>query len=135
VKYLLMIYGNEDTWDVLSREADVMDRHRVLLEELAASGELVGTEGLTIDGARTVRISGGEAIVTDGPFTESKEMLAGYYLVDCASIERATQIAARIPEARFSPVEVRRIMDDPGEWLRAEPSGPAARWRRSRSPR
>jgi hypothetical protein len=117
MKYLLMIYGNETTWDALSQDDEVMSRHRALLDELGASGELIGTEGLTTAGARTVRVFGGEAIVTDGPFTEAKEMLAGYYLVDCASIERATQIAARIPEARFSPVEVRRIMDDPGEWL------------------
>ena len=117
MKYLLMIYGNEATWDALSREDDVMGRHRALLDELSVSGELIGTEGLTTAGARTVRVSAGEAIVTDGPFTEAKEMLAGYYLVDCASVDRATQIAARIPEAQFSPVEIRRIMDDPGEWL------------------
>ena len=52
----------------------------------------------------------GVAAVTDGPFTEAKEVLAGYYLLDC-SLERATEIAARLPEARFSPIEIRAFTD------------------------
>ncbi len=56
MKYLLMIYGNETTWDALSQEDDLMSRHRALLDELSASGELIGPEGLTTAGARTVRV-------------------------------------------------------------------------------
>lgn len=63
--------------------------------------------------ARVVRTdSGGRRDVTDGPFTESKEFVGGYYLVDVASIDRAVELAARFVEARFAPVEVRRLGPD-----------------------
>ena len=68
MKYLLMIYGNETTWNALSQEDDLMSRHGALLDELSASGELIGTEGLTTAGARTVRVSGGDHVTVElGP--------------------------------------------------------------------
>lgn len=113
MKYLLMIYGNQATWDSWSDEdvRSVLGAHERLQAELTASGELVGSAGLTTAGARSVRVTDGIPAVTDGPFTEAKEVLAGYYLVECDSVERATEIAARLPEARYDPVEVRRMMD------------------------
>ncbi|WP_298322878.1 YciI family protein [Haloactinopolyspora sp.] len=113
MKYMLLIYGNETTWNELYGDAfdDVMREHEVLAAELAASDEFVESQGLTTRGAMTVRVRDDTATVTDGPFTEAKEVLAGYYLVDCADAERAADIAARIPEARFDLVEVRRVMD------------------------
>ncbi|MCW2885896.1 MAG: hypothetical protein QOE54_2569 [Streptosporangiaceae bacterium] len=117
MKYMLLIYGNQATWDAsLEKEyREVVEAHEVLIKELTESGELVAAVGLTIVDARTVQVRDGVPAVTDGPFTEAKEVLAGYYLVDCESIERATEIATRVPEARLDPVEVRRLMDDPGE--------------------
>jgi hypothetical protein len=56
-----------------------------------------------------VRVSGGVRAVTDGPFTEIKEILAGYCLVDCATRERATAIASQFVEARFAPIEARQV--------------------------
>ena len=78
----------------------MLDQHRVLSEELKANGELVDGIGLTTANARVVRVDDGVVAVTDGPFTEAKEVLAGYYVVDC-SLERATEIAARLPEAPY----------------------------------
>ncbi|HEX6447184.1 MAG TPA: YciI family protein [Streptosporangiales bacterium] len=113
MKYMVLIYGNQATWDALSGRMDEVERaHRVLADELTASGELVGTQALSAVGAQTVRVQDGVPAVTDGPFTEAKELLAGYYLVDCASRERAVEIAARLPEAPYSPIEVRRVMAD-----------------------
>ena len=108
-----MIYGNPTTWDSWTDEdyADVIRAHQALQKDLTGSGELIGSAGLTTVDARTVRVSDAVPVVTDGPFTEAKEYLAGYYLVDCASIERATEIAGSLPEARYNPIEVRRIMD------------------------
>lgn len=88
-------------------------------EELAASGELLGAEGLTgPEGAKIVVHDGvGAPVVTDGPFPEAKEFLAGYWLVDVESEERAVEIAARtsaapgpggVPTAR--EIQVRAVM-------------------------
>ncbi|TCN36581.1 hypothetical protein EV644_11350 [Kribbella orskensis] len=112
MKYMLLIYGNADTWKALDAEGmdAVYAAHRAVLDETRASGELLGADGLTTQNARVVQVSDGVPAVTDGPFTESKEVLAGYYLFEC-SLERATELAARLPEARYSPIEVRALTD------------------------
>jgi hypothetical protein len=114
MKYMILIYGNQETWDALAEQGidSVMATHHKLSEELNASGEMIDTRGLTVEGAQVLRMQNGQALVTDGPFSESKEVLAGYYLVDCASPERAAEIAARLPEAPFSPIEIRPIPED-----------------------
>lgn len=61
--------------------------------------------------ATTVRTKGGKTIITDGPFAETKEWMSGYFLVDCATLADAQQIAAQVPSAAFGSVEVRPIMD------------------------
>jgi hypothetical protein len=61
-----------------------------------------------------VRVRDGATHVTDGPFVEAKEFLAGYYIVDCETVERANELAARIPDARFTAVEVRPVMESSG---------------------
>ncbi|MFJ8896519.1 YciI family protein [Leifsonia sp. NPDC102414] len=112
MKYLLTIYNTDEF--VTRMETDLKDEfeaaHQDLQRELTASGELVDTAELSVTDARVVRTdSSGSRDVTDGPFTESKEFVGGYYLVDVASIERAVDLASRFVEARFAPVEVRRI--------------------------
>jgi hypothetical protein len=68
--------------------------------ELAESGELVETRGLTEPArARRIRIQHGAPVVTDGPYAESEEVLAGYWIVECESLDRATELAARLTEA------------------------------------
>ncbi|WP_202806455.1 YciI family protein [Kribbella catacumbae] len=107
---MLLIYGNTGTWDALAADGieSVYDVHRGILAETRASGELVAADGLATEQARVVQVKDGVAAVTDGPFTESKEVLAGYYLLDC-TLERATELAARLPEAPYSPIEVRAL--------------------------
>jgi hypothetical protein len=69
----------------------------------------------TIDTATTVRVNGsGEAVLSDGPFAETKEWLAGYYLLECPDLDAATKEAARIPAARHGAIEVRPVMEIPG---------------------
>ncbi|MFI5695078.1 YciI family protein [Kribbella sp. NPDC051586] len=113
MKYMLLIYGNDETWDALHAKGidGLMEQHRKLSAELQASGEFVDGLGLTTANARVVRVIDGVPAVTDGPFTEAKEVLAGYYVVDCDSLERAAEIAARLPEAPYSPIEIRELMD------------------------
>lgn len=115
-KYLLLIYLAADAreqWDAMSpaEQAAGLDGHARLHEDLTASGELVVAEALA-DGAaaRQVRVVDGRAQTTDGPYGESKEFLAGFYLVECESLDRATEHAARLPEAAVGRVEVRPVM-------------------------
>jgi len=110
MKYMLLIYGNTEMWEAMAADgmAAVFDVHRGILAETRASGELLAADGLTTQGARVVQVKDGVPAVTDGPFTEAKEVLAGYYLLDC-TLERATELAARLPEARYSPIEVRAL--------------------------
>jgi hypothetical protein len=125
VKYLVMIYGNPDSWEhpLFLRDpaflglppderAELARRAEELYREITESGELVEGTALADPAAtRTVRVRGGVPAITDGPYVEAKEHLAGYLVVDCASAERAEEIAARVPDARFGAVEVRPIMD------------------------
>lgn len=118
MKYMLLIYGNQQTWDLLEERGydDLMKRHTALGEELAATGEFVGSNGLTTAGARTVKVRGGAPDVTDGPYAEAKEVLAGYYLIECDSLERATEIALKVPEAELNQVEIRAVIDPRAEY-------------------
>ena len=111
MKYLVMIYSNPASravWDGFSdaEKAAGLRVYAALVEELAATGELVVTEALAdpSHARRPVPLTG------DGPYAESKEHLAGFFLVDCASMERALEIAARIPESSYGLVEVRPTM-------------------------
>jgi hypothetical protein len=117
MKYMLMIYDNPDTREIFFSEqgAELMREIDAIMEELKQSGELLGTEALADPSTtKTVLVQGGAPVVTDGPLAEAKEHFGGYLLLDCESIERAVEIAARWPSARFSPLEVRPIMDTAG---------------------
>ncbi len=80
--------------------------------EMGARGVLQGGERLrpTTD-ATTVRVSGGEVLVSDGPFAETKEQMAGFYLIDCKDLDEAIEIASKVPAAQHGTVEVRPIWD------------------------
>lgn len=111
MKYMLLIYGNFEAWNAITAEGRerIMRAHQEVQDELTASGELIETHELSVKDARVVRTKDGVPIVTDGPFAEVGEVFAGYYLVDCLDVERATAIAGRFAEAEFAPVEVRQI--------------------------
>ena len=109
MKYMLLIYGNEETWASFPEElkAEVFRETDALNRELFESGELVGAYGLADQvNARMVRVTGGVPAVTDGPYVEAKEHLASFTIVDCESLERALEIAARNPASRYVGVEV-----------------------------
>ena len=117
MKYLFLIYTAPGAFEGLSEadRAEFIAQGRRHTEGLTASGELVGGAALAdVDNSRTVRVREGVPATTDGPFAEAKEQLAGYYVVDCEGIERAAEIAAEDPAARFWAVEVRPIMDEVG---------------------
>lgn len=117
MKYLILIYGNPASraiWESFSPEEQQtgLELYAALDEDLAASGEMVVSERLA-DVAHTTRVSvrDGRTLASDGPFAEAKEHLAGFFLVECADLARATEIAGRIPESAFGLVEVRPVLD------------------------
>jgi hypothetical protein len=120
VKYLILIYSNPRSravWEDMSDEQRVEfgRGHAALSEALAASGELIVSEGLADPSmAKRVSVRDGRTITTDGPFAEVKEHLAGFYLVECDSIDRAVELAARAPDAAYNQVEVRPVFDRSG---------------------
>jgi hypothetical protein len=114
---MLLIYDNAESRKRFSgpEGEPLMDEMRALLSELKETGEFVSTDGLA-DPSQTkvVRMRDGVPAVTDGPLAEAKEHFGGYLIVDCETPERATDIAARFPSTRFTPLEVRPIMDSSG---------------------
>ena len=117
MRFLVLIYGNPEfwaVWDALTDEQkkEGMAGYAALHEALAARGELVASESLDApELTKQVLIRDGRPMTTDGPFAEVKEQLAGFYLLDCDSMDRAVEIVAQIPEAPFSVVEVRPVRD------------------------
>jgi hypothetical protein len=110
VKYLILIYSNpasREIWEGFSddQRAEGFRYYAALADQLAASGALADPS-LT----RRVSVRDGQAVTTDGPYAEAKELLAGFFLLDCDGPERAVEIAAQIPEAAFGLVEVRPIL-------------------------
>jgi hypothetical protein len=117
VKYVILIWSNPTSrklWESFSDDerADGYRYYAGIDEDLAASGELIVSEALADPSATTrVTVREGRTVTTDGPFAEAKELLAGFYLVDCERLERAVEIAARMPEAGLGLVEVRPVVD------------------------
>ncbi|MFL5496697.1 MAG: YciI family protein [Gemmatimonadales bacterium] len=110
MKYLCLIYLNEQEMDAMPA-ADMNDlnvRHLDFNDGLRRSGHFIEAEAL--EPARTtacVRVRSGKTRVTDGPFTETKELVAGFYLVEARDMDEAVQLAARIPSAPLGTIEVR----------------------------
>jgi hypothetical protein len=117
MKYVILIYDNpamREFWERLpeAERAEGMKAYAALNADLVASGELVVSEALAHASlGKRVTVRDGQTVTSDGPFAEAKEFLAGFYLLECPSIERAVEHAARIPEAEFGTVEVRPVLD------------------------
>ena len=121
MKFMLLIWSNPENWDALSPAeqqalaGDADAEHAALDANLIDSGELVVSAALADPvTTRTVRVRDAVVASTDGPYAEAKEHLMGYYLVECDGLERATAIAAQIPDARWERVEIRPAMDVAG---------------------
>lgn len=107
MKYLCLVYLEKDKWSAVPDRECANCGHG-----LAQSGVLIAAEPLhPVDTATTVRVRNGRVSVTDGPFAETKEQLAGFYLVDARDLNEAIQIAAKIPPAREGSIEVRPVRE------------------------
>ena len=119
MKYLIAMFGDQATMVATKSTEWIKDMIRFMEDldrELAESGEKVDSIGLVDPTmAKTVRFVQGAPVPTDGPLAEAKESLAGYYLVDVESEDRAVEIASKIVEHTGEPIEVRRLADGPPE--------------------
>lgn len=107
MKYLCLVYGEEQKIAaMIDDECMSYDR------SLRSSGRCIASEALQpVRTAATVRVRDGRVHVKDGPFTETKEILAGFYLVDAADMSEAIQIASQIPPAQVGSIEVRPVRE------------------------
>jgi hypothetical protein len=105
MKYLCLVYVDEKRLDELP-DADCVAYDA----SIRASGHCIASEALqSVQTATTVRVRNGRLTVTDGPFAETKEQLAGFYMIEARDLKEAIQLAARIPPATVGSIEVRPI--------------------------
>lgn len=105
MKFLCLVYGNED--ELFEMNFDECIEYDAKIRK---SGHCLASESLQpTRTAATVRVRNGKVNITDGPFSETKEALAGFYLVEAADLEEAVAIAAKIPPAAVGSIEVRPI--------------------------
>jgi hypothetical protein len=108
VKVLVLIYGDEEKWEALTpEEAEEVQTHHRAFAAVAAAKLVTGAELAATQTATTVRVRDGQTVVTDGPFAETKEVLGGFYLLDCKDLEEAAELSSQLIEARTGAIELR----------------------------
>jgi hypothetical protein len=118
-QYMLLVYEEEVEPAVQAEREKVTPALVELHAALREAGLLVGVQRLrSVESATSVRVRDGETEITDGPFAVTKEVLAGYYILECADLDEALEHAARLPMAvaGWATIEVRPVMS-PDEWL------------------
>jgi hypothetical protein len=112
--YMFLLYWNEAA-PVESSE-NVIAEHFAFTKEARARGAYVHSEALGgTAAATTVRVRNGKVQTVDGPYAETKEVMGGYYMLDCKDLDEALEYAAKIPDAKYGAVEVRPVFDVP-DW-------------------
>jgi hypothetical protein len=112
MRYLLLLHVDENGWTGLTpaEQASAMAAYGAFGQALATSGALVASGRLTSSAAATsIRTVGGKPVLMDGPFAETKEQVAGFYLIEAASRDAAVDWAQRCPAALYGTVEVREV--------------------------
>ena len=116
MRYMLLIHATEDYLANQTPEesAAIKSEYMTLVQELRENGTWIAGDPLELAStAKSVRVRNGERLVTDGPYAETKEYLAGYFMVDVPDVEAAVGIAARIPTAQRGTIEVRALSEAP----------------------
>ena len=116
MRYLLLLYSAEDAGPQPDSPdfGEEMGKWFAYTAELEAAGAMLGGEALEPKATATcVQVRDGQALTTDGPFAETKEVLGGYYLIEAADLDAARAWAAKVPSAHYGTVEIRPIMELP----------------------
>jgi hypothetical protein len=114
MKFMFLIYHEEKTLDTLpdGEMQSLVDAALGYTDELRQSGHFIVSNALQRGRtARTIRVRGGKATTTDGPFAETKEQLGGFFLIEAKDIDEACEVASRFPPARIGTIEVRPVQE------------------------
>lgn len=113
MKVLVLIYGDEAKWEALTPEetAEVHAHHRAFAA-VAAAKIVAGAELAPTEAATTVRVREGQTVVSDGPFVETKEVLGGFYLLDCDGLDEAAELSTQLVEAATGAIELRAAREE-----------------------
>ncbi|MCY0942937.1 YciI family protein [Streptomyces antarcticus] len=117
MKFLLIMHMNPVVWEALSadQQQEVFDGHDSFQQVIGKSGEMVGTKALDFPAnTTTVKVRDGATETATGAYVPGEAFLCGYYVVDVASKERAVELAALIPDAKLTAVEVREVVHEAG---------------------
>ena len=114
MRYMLLIYASETDFSHMTGEdrAAIMQGHGTFAQEAMQQGILMGGAPLQpTSTARTVCVRKGKTLVTDGPFAETKEQLAGTYILECENMDEAIELATKIPDALYGSIEIRPVLE------------------------
>lgn len=113
MKYMLLICDDPAAQPTTPAEGErLMAEYGAFTQTIVDSKELVSADRLRgVDAATSVRVRGGKAAITDGPFAETREHLGGYYVVDVRDLDRAIEVAAMVPSARTGVIEIRPVWE------------------------
>jgi hypothetical protein len=117
MKYMLLVHHDEETFGKFSetKREQMLEESVQLTHQLHANGKYLSASPLhPASTAAIVRVREGKRFVTDGPFVETREQIAGYFLIDAKDLDEAIGIAARVPGARIGTVEVRPVKEISG---------------------
>jgi hypothetical protein len=116
MKYMLLVYHNEHHFSALgdARHAAMLEESIRLAHEVTSGRQYLAAPLEPTTTATCVRVRHDKAVVTDGPYAETHEQLAGYFLVEAKNLDAAIGIAARVPGAEIGTIEIRPIRDVPG---------------------
>ena len=118
MRYMMMVYDQETRWTETTPEemGKLMEEFNAFHADIMAGGNLLVAERLhPTQTATTVRVKEGKALITDGPFAETKEQLGGVYVFECKDLDEAIELASTIPTARTGSIEIRPVFLPPDE--------------------
>ena len=116
MKYMLLVYHNEHSFAALGEatHAAMLEESIRLAHQVTSPGQYLAAPLQPTSTATCVRVRHHKPVVTDGPYAETHEQLAGYFLIDAKNLDEAISIAARVPGAHIGTIEIRPIRDVPG---------------------
>lgn len=116
MKYMLLVFHNEERFAALGEatHASMLDESIRLARQISSRGQYLAAPLQPTATATCIRVRDQKTVVTDGPYAETHEQLAGYFLIDAKSLDEAIGIAAKVPGAKIGTIEIRPIRDVPG---------------------